>query len=343
MFRRRRLHRLEVWDGDFDFGAYDCSTYDTDDPDTPNDVLPPWADPASEAVYEGVAQGKVWPSVGCTTSGDPSDDTMDGFKVRSPSVTYTLTDSSGHDFVNDNPSGNQEWEDFSISTSRHDAHDFKVRSIPSGVYHLHVDGLDMDNFSFFRLPYETLCVRADGSPCVPFNDNSCTRTQGYWKQWRKPWPVDSITIGGTVYSRSEAQQIMGTAGHGDKTYDLFKQLVAAKLNLIGWNSDSCIAADLTAADLWMADHPVGSNVDASSGAWQEISSAHEQLDQYNNGQLECAQHCGDGGGGGCGGGGGVVGAGTSLKPLTCNVSFAGPGNRARGLLVSAASKSLLLL
>ena len=47
---------LTIWDGDFDFGKYDCSVKDTDDPDTPNAPFrPSWA--TTDTVSEGVATG----------------------------------------------------------------------------------------------------------------------------------------------------------------------------------------------------------------------------------------------------------------------------------------------
>jgi hypothetical protein len=82
---------------------------------------------------------------------------------------------------------------------------------------------------------------------------------------------------------------MKKAGSGDKTYNLFAQLVAAMMNMYLGNDSSCVAADITAANDWLALHPVGSGVCSSSAAWSEISATFERLDQYNNGNL-CAPH-----------------------------------------------------
>ncbi len=46
--------RFSIWDGDTDYGSTDCSLYDTNDADTPDDVLPAWASGISDAL-EGVA------------------------------------------------------------------------------------------------------------------------------------------------------------------------------------------------------------------------------------------------------------------------------------------------
>ena len=103
------------------------------------------------------------------------------------------------------------------------------------------------------------------------------------------WPVEQITIGGRTYTKSQAITLMGTAGAGDKTYDMFKQLVAAKLNVLVGNEASCINSTIASADSWMASHPVGSGVSSGSSAWSTGGPLHETLDSYNNGEL-CAPH-----------------------------------------------------
>jgi hypothetical protein len=45
-----------VYDGDMDYGSFDCSLNDTDDPNTPNEAHFPWVVPGSD-VLEGVAAG----------------------------------------------------------------------------------------------------------------------------------------------------------------------------------------------------------------------------------------------------------------------------------------------
>lgn len=121
------------------------------------------------------------------------------------------------------------------------------------------------------------------------------RTPGYWKNDKKPWPVTSITIGGITYTRAQADALMEAPTAGDKTYNMFEQLVAAKLNVLSGAVATCIQDTIEDADTWMSNHPVGSGVTASSSAWQtaeaglsaSASVMHGQLDQYNNGNL-CA-------------------------------------------------------
>jgi hypothetical protein len=142
-----------------------------------------------------------------------------------------------------------------------------------------------------------------------------TGTPGYWKNHPDSWPVmdevdgvNGIIIGGVWYSQSDAIEYMKHPTAGDKIYNMFEQLVAAMLNVAIGNDDSCIndiTGDPTENDFideannWMSIHPVGSSaVDASSDAWQmaegsnfnSASYIHYMLDEYNNGNLDCADH-----------------------------------------------------
>jgi hypothetical protein len=126
--------------------------------------------------------------------------------------------------------------------------------------------------------------------CPTFT-NPGTGTIGYWKTHPEAWPVESIIIGGVSYTKQEAINWMSTPVKGDKTLNLFAQLVAAKLNVLIGNDPSCISAEIQAADDWLALYPVGSGVKAKSAEWGTISGAHTALDDYNNGRL-CAPHRG---------------------------------------------------
>jgi hypothetical protein len=128
----------------------------------------------------------------------------------------------------------------------------------------------------------------------PPPSNPGTGTPGYWKNHPNAWPVDSIVIGGTTYTKADAIAWMKAATKKDKSTNMFEQLVSAKLNVLIGNDDSCIAGTIAAADAWMAVHPVGTGVTASSAAWQRetnpsASMLHSTLDSYNNGLL-CAPH-----------------------------------------------------
>jgi hypothetical protein len=156
---------MAVWDGDFDRGKFDGTEQDTDDADTPGaPFLPTWATP--DAVSEAIAVG----GVGIT--GAPADDRNSAgtgiYLVRPPSVRYDLIhDRTGATYLNDNPSGNQEWEQFKLSTAPFDGSvmDYSVADIPAGLWELRAQGVDMQNLNALLLPFPVLCVNEQGDPC----------------------------------------------------------------------------------------------------------------------------------------------------------------------------------
>ena len=115
-----------------------------------------------------------------------------------------------------------------------------------------------------------------------------TGTPGYWKNHPNAWPVNSITIGEDIYTKSQAIALMGMPD-GDKSYTMFRGYVAAYLNGLIGNDTSCIAAELTSAYNWLNTYEPGSKVKASSNAWKTGSPIYTKLDDYNNGLL-CAPH-----------------------------------------------------
>jgi len=157
-----------IWDGDFDFGKFDGSIQDTDDPDTPGAPFrPSWA--TTDAVPEEMGAGLA----GAT--GSPPDDRNPAgagiYLQKSPSIFYDLVFPDGQTFRNDNPSGNQEWEQFKISTAPFDRSqmDFHTDAVPPGIYQVKMQGVDMQNLNALLLPGRSLCVSEAGSPCVPLH------------------------------------------------------------------------------------------------------------------------------------------------------------------------------
>lgn len=167
-----------IWDGDMDFGSYDCSVNDTDDPDTPNDALPPFATGISDRL-EGVAttttlcrdannQIITGPGGQIYTTGAPTDDARAASYRREPAVTYDVIDPNGNVFHNANPSGDSEWEQFLITTDRSVLADHYVDNLlPAGVYQVRITGLDISNLNAWHLPYDSVGVYEDGTPSVP--------------------------------------------------------------------------------------------------------------------------------------------------------------------------------
>ena len=120
--------------------------------------------------------------------------------------------------------------------------------------------------------------------------NPGTGTIGFWKTHPDAWPVETITVGGVLYSKDDAIDWMDTASRGDKSIDLFKQLVAAKLNVLIGNDPSCIQDTIDSADAWLALHGFPGGIRGNSSEWQTAASGwHGMLTDYNEGNL-CAPH-----------------------------------------------------
>src|SRR3954471_14058714 len=160
---------ITVWDGDFDRGQFERTDKDTDRPDTPSlPFKPAWA--TLDTLFEGVAVGTVGPPA---STGNPADDRNPAgsgiFLLRTPSIRYDLLFPDGRTFANNNPSGNQEWEQFKVSSDPSDPNvdHHTVDLIPPGVYRLRLQGVDMQNLNALLLPGRALCVNEAGTPCTP--------------------------------------------------------------------------------------------------------------------------------------------------------------------------------
>lgn len=189
-------------------------------------------------------------------------------------------------------------------------------SSPSGTYPLEgADGEQWDTYAdTILIPAvdEWLCVQVESIPSwetgpayagrgssalliaagfvLPIEDREApgVGTPGFWKKHPDAWPVDAITIGGAMYTKAQAIAIMDSPGKGDKTHEMFNQLVAAKLNVLIGNPSGCVDDTIDAADDWLTAHPIWSGVKGNHAAWQDDGEALKDiLDDYNNGLL-CA-------------------------------------------------------
>jgi SdrD B-like domain len=151
---------LKLYNGDFDHGTTGlvgapsgtvlspCA--DTDDPDTP----------AGYAGFPFDTTGAI-PEGGLLPSTPPDDTTFDIFRRgelgdagRVGCVRYELIDPNGVVYRDDNPSGNEEWEQFRIATPsapNPGDSDYLVSdaALPAGTWTVRVYGLDMSNLNFW--------------------------------------------------------------------------------------------------------------------------------------------------------------------------------------------------
>ena len=119
---------------------------------------------------------------------------------------------------------------------------------------------------------------------------ACVAGPGYWKNHPENWPVDAITIGGRTLTKQQAIMLMRLPERGDKSKNIFRHLIAAKLNVLAGADDSCISEAIEAADAWLGRNPVCSGIRASSAPWKRISRVIARLAAYNHGEL-CAPSC----------------------------------------------------
>jgi PKD repeat protein len=124
----KALSSVRFMDGDADI------VIDDDDANTP--PIPPW----NEGVHHGAPQD------------GPS--SYDGCDIP-PNIRYTITDPDGNNYVNLNPSGNMEWENFIISKNASDNPDYLVSyDLSAGLWHMHFEGMDAHNMNFIEASFE---------------------------------------------------------------------------------------------------------------------------------------------------------------------------------------------
>jgi hypothetical protein len=192
------LGDVTVFDGDMDFGNSACDYNDTDDPDSSG--IPPFA-LGSAAVAEGVAQTGLTCTGGSgQRTGLPADDNTAAVFRRVPSIVpngiaYQLVAPDGQIFLNQNPTGNKEWEQFKIQlvddasdipngacpvggypedvNKGYAASDCRTTSLPGGVWEVQLDGMDLSNlnFWFFSFKVEPIVTEYSIGRLVWYDDN----------------------------------------------------------------------------------------------------------------------------------------------------------------------------
>lgn len=178
---------LEFWDGDFDVGSWNCNPNNPDpaicntrDPITP-DGLPEWA--SASAVQQGTKM-----------IGSPADDYGHFLYRRDPPVKYTITNPEGTPiYTNDKPSGSEEWKRYVVSTDPATPAHLYVDTLIPGFYTWHIEGLDVHNTVWIRTNQMIVPICEDG-PCSPpevWQEGTCPRTIGYWKNNVKKVLIDN--------------------------------------------------------------------------------------------------------------------------------------------------------
>ena len=159
---------ITIFDGDMDYGDAACTINDTDDRDSTG--VPAFG---AGAVAEGVATTGLACSGGTgSRTGLPAEDNAGAAFKRIPTeagsakgIVYRVVAPDGQIFVNRNPSGNREWEQFKIlkvasapatacPAAGFAGHDCVTATLPEGVWEIQIDGMDMSNLNFLFLNFK---------------------------------------------------------------------------------------------------------------------------------------------------------------------------------------------
>jgi hypothetical protein len=126
-------------------------------------------------------------------------------------------------------------------------------------------------------------------PCV--GGNSCTYSQGYWRNHPDAWPVTSLTLGTVTYQAAELMAILDNPARGNGLVILAHQLIAAKLNIANGADPSAVQQPLADADNMMGTlvvPPIGNGYLPPS----QTGDLTEIFTEYNEGTIGPG-HCND--------------------------------------------------
>lgn len=164
---------VDLWDGDFDRGTAPTIDNDTKDPNAP--PKPDWAVNEPGVTVESAKGGGIPPD---------NNNPKPHLKVGK-SVKYTLINPAGQPlYENNDPSGTEEWEKFTISSDPAVTADLGPNQgitapLPPGMYNIHVEGLDLHNYVWLAVN-NAICPAGECPPPVD-PEGFCPRTIGYWK------------------------------------------------------------------------------------------------------------------------------------------------------------------
>ena len=128
---------------------------------------------------------------------------------------------------------------------------------------------------------------SSGCPVEPPTPTStCPHSHGYWKN-AATWPVDSMVLGSTTYTRSELQAIISNPSSTDASVTAARQLIAAKLNIENGSDPSPVANAIADSDAVLSTYAgkLPYKVKSSSASGQVMVANTVILTNYNQGLL----------------------------------------------------------
>jgi hypothetical protein len=265
----RKVPSMKFQDGDFDRAD------DTDDANTPN--IDP--DGPGPAIAEGVNPGA------------PPDDplTPTSYTIP-PSVNYSITEPSGSIYLNTNPSGNQEWENFIISTNVSDQPDYLVgNKLEPGLWKLQFIGVDAHNLACLSVPYEVYTYDEPPLPLSPPPTVDPDRSAAISVP-----PPQTLTFAHTVTNHGPPQvfDLDATSQHGwvtriyhdldgDGVLDVFEPMVS-DTGMIGQNATFKIIVQVDVPNLGSFTVDVTTTLASSQTEWAVQGSAEDTITVNTN-------------------------------------------------------------
>jgi len=119
-------------------------------------------------------------------------------------------------------------------------------------------------------------------PSAPAPAMTPPRNPDYWASHAGAWPVSMVLVGGRLYTKNRALELLGASSQGDQGLALFQQVLSAKLSFLTGANPARIYTTLEWADAWLAAYPAGGDA-ASRTAAAEASAWLAQLESYTRG------------------------------------------------------------
>jgi hypothetical protein len=121
---------------------------------------------------------------------------------------------------------------------------------------------------------------------------NCTRQAAYWRENPEAWPVDQIELADTLATKDSSDTFLAQTDDGTESdlndeesrpSDVFRELLAAWLNIFGGANSSAITQQLEEAENWLLENPLGSKPEkAAKRVGNEL---RKFLRDFNQGKL----------------------------------------------------------
>jgi uncharacterized delta-60 repeat protein len=124
----------------------------------------------------------------------------------------------------------------------------------------------------------------NSAECLTF---TCPLPHGHWKNNPSTWPVDTLTLGGKAYTKSELLALLKVSSQTDASVILARQLIAAKLNIENGSDPAPVSNTIADADSLLSGYAgkLPYKVKPSSVNGQTMTADGSVLGNYNSGLL----------------------------------------------------------